>query len=1057
MLKLLDIKKDYLLKDQEPVHALKGVSLNFRRNEFVAILGPSGCGKTTLLNIIGGLDRYTSGDLIIEGKSTKEFGDRDWDNYRNHSVGFVFQSYNLISHQTILKNVELALTISGVGKQERKHRAEEALKKVGLGGLGKKKPNQMSGGQMQRVAIARALVNNPEIVLADEPTGALDSETSIQIMDLLKEVAQDRLVIMVTHNPDLAKQYATRIVSMKDGLLLSDSNPYNGEVNVVEKIETKPGKKSLMSFFTACGLSFNNLISKARRTVLVSIAGSIGIIGISAVLAVSFGVTNYIASMQDDMLSSYPLSIAEETVDLTSLTNGLNASTAIETAKFDVTTSVGMQSMVKYLMERYSDITNIKTNDINENLLQYLDDMDRDHVVAAKLNFGIDVTNNIFTTAKRSDTAPTEIISLNGLTQRYIEELKTVDGFSKYASYVNLFTNFMKSMPDNEEYVLNQYDLIGNSSFARDANEIMIVVDTNTTLTDLLLAQMGFYNHDEFLNISKKAIKCNEAKKKYEDKKISKEEYEALLAQYEKDYPYRTSFKYEDLIGKEMYYLPSKTMWSYGNVSTKTSMTGTVLINSDTDIFYLQLANYANYDILAGYHIIIGSTSEPEMVYFARNQSESRDPDTFLLDTWAGFDISTFQPDKTALVLGDVSGTKTAVYIPNTDDPSIFKAFTNVFLNAAETDLVNGFNYPAVAKDEWIKNLSTYGGNKVKIAGILRAKSTTKFGCLTRGIYYNDRLTEKYMLDAKDSNNKILQDDTNGFYQFFKTGKAESNLFPAYVTYDYLDYSKDDKNPTLKTGGYAYALNSSGSSSLLSLFSAGTGTASYSDLNTGYLRAVCGQKMIEKKDEVGIKTYEFKDYPQQIQIYPKNFQSKDVITDYLKEWNKDKPITLSTGKVLQKKDRIDITYTDTVAMIITVINMLITIITSALIAFTSLSLIVSCFMIAVITYISVVERVKEIGVIRSLGGRKKDVARLFTAENLFTGLSSGVFGIVITYALSLLLNGIVSIFGVPALASLPWWTALIMIALSIVLNVISGFIPSRSASKQDPVIALRSE
>ena len=374
MLQLKNIVKDYVTGDLV-THALKGLSVNFRRNEFVAILGPSGCGKTTLLNITGGLDRYTKGDLVIEGKSTKNYKDGDWDTYRNHSVGFVFQTYNLIYHQSILKNVELALTISGVSRDERKKRAEKALELVGLGGLGKKKPNQLSGGQMQRVAIARALVNNPEIVMADEPTGALDSETSVQIMDILKEVAKDRLVIMVTHNPELAERYATRIITMKDGVITSDSNPYNGETAAQrakahenKEVVTKgKKKKSSMSFVTATGLSFSNLVSKIKRTILVTIAGSIGIVGVSAVLAVSQGVRDYIGGMQDDMLSSYPVTVAEESVDYTSLLSGLSASETRDAFKFDPKDpKVGVDSMVEYLTKTYSNITNVKTNYINE-------------------------------------------------------------------------------------------------------------------------------------------------------------------------------------------------------------------------------------------------------------------------------------------------------------------------------------------------------------------------------------------------------------------------------------------------------------------------------------------------------------------------------------------------------------------------------------------------------------------------------------------------------------------------------------------------------------------
>ena len=458
MLRLVDVKKNYLMKDQEPVRALRGLSLSFRRNEFVAILGPSGCGKTTLLNIIGGLDRYSDGDLIIKGKSTKNYTDRDWDTYRNHSVGFVFQAYNLIGHQSVCKNVELALTIAGVDKKERKERAYAALEKVGLKGMEKKKPNQLSGGQMQRVAIARALINNPEILLADEPTGALDSETSIQVMDLLKEVAKDRLVIMVTHNPDLAEKYATRIVNMFDGSIKGDSNPYDdskeeypAEQEAEEEVNKGKKKKSSMSFLTATALSVSNLLSKSKRTILVSIAGSIGIFGVATVLSASTGVHMYIHDMQDDMLSSYPLQIAEEAVDYSSLMTGLYANTDSKIKDFDTKTEVGLNSMIDYLMDKYNDIMSVKTNEINDDLVQFVKEIPAEYISSISYKYGIDPTNNIFADWSYTD-ADTGLreqckISLNGLTQRYIGELHTVPGFEQYAQYVDLFTDFMLLLP----------------------------------------------------------------------------------------------------------------------------------------------------------------------------------------------------------------------------------------------------------------------------------------------------------------------------------------------------------------------------------------------------------------------------------------------------------------------------------------------------------------------------------------------------------------------------------------------------------------------------------
>ena len=535
MLELLNIKKDYVLKDQEPVHALKGISLNFRSNEFVAILGPSGCGKTTLLNITGGLDHYDDGDLIIKGKSTKNFSDADWDTYRNHSIGFVFQTYNLIPHQTILKNVELALTISGIPKEERTRRAKEALDKVCLAGLYRKKPNQMSGGQMQRVAIARALVNNPEIVLADEPTGALDSETSVQIMDLLKEVANDHLVIMVTHNPDLADQYASRIVRMKDGLITDDSNPFDGvevEKPQEQQVVVNKGRKkhSSMSFFTAFALSLSNLFSKLRRTILVALAGSIGIIGVSTILGVSCGVNNFIDNMQDDMLSAYPISVAEESMDYTSLLTGLTTEDKKQIANFDLKTQVGMDSLLAYLLSKYTDFTNIKTNDINDTLVEYITSMSKSYYASMNLDYSIDPANNIFTDFKVFDDdklqeliekgeVPADFdnertLSLNGLTQRYLKTLEDSEiGFDKFKQFSDLFMKFMSQMPGDENYIMSQYDFIGEGSrFPKEENELVLVVDSNQTLTDLVLAQMGYYSEDSFLNIAKKAFQATQLK-----------------------------------------------------------------------------------------------------------------------------------------------------------------------------------------------------------------------------------------------------------------------------------------------------------------------------------------------------------------------------------------------------------------------------------------------------------------------------------------------------------------------------------------------------------------
>ena len=1115
MLKLKNIKKDYVLKGVPTVHALKGLTVSFRRSEFVAILGASGCGKTTLLNIIGGLDRYTSGDLIIEGKSTKAYKDRDWDTYRNHSIGFVFQTYNLIAHQTILGNVELALTISGIDKKERKERARKALETVGLKGMERKKPNQLSGGQMQRVAIARALVNDPEILLADEPTGALDSETSIQIMDLLDEVSQDRLVIMVTHNPDLAHQYATRIITMKDGLITGDDDPYNGETVIheekkpqevkkeapkvveekkpqtvgqyesvyVDGVKQKEGyvaggidkplvvqyfsgnsvydpshkeeeqpkveevaedelkrrerrkasgpkttnkgnkAKTSMSFFTATGLSFANLLSKLKRTILITIAGSIGIIGVSSVLAVSNGVNNYVHKMQDDMLSRYPLEISEQAIDYSSLMNGLANMDNKEISQFDLRNEIGLDSMINYLIDKYKDFTSVKTNDINDDLIEFIENAPAKDVAAINKDYGLDMTNNIFSEWKREDTFDPKYVSLNGLTQMYISELRTVEGFAEYAMFVDLFTDFMVQIPGEKDYVLSQYDLIGeNSRYPENENEIVLVVDENQTLTDLVYAQMGFYNEQEFLNIARKAIKYQEVK---DDETLTTSEKEAKYKELDEKYTYPQKYTIDDIIGKKLKYFPHDSIWKYDNtswvrpvasfVSTAPEFSGSLTWNEKTDT-------------LEGTIIYSGT---PINLVFTRDESTPLDKSAPLLGKW-----------NTTLPGG--SGTLTFV-LDSSNNLTMYMGSFPIGMttyNVSTKPIYEGYMYSGFAQDEW------ENGQDVKISGILKKKKNVQFGCLSRGVYYTKDLTVKMMNDAKDS--KIITDPVHGIKSYIGSEAEDSGTYSAYVTYTYTSFIDGDAHPVYDVPGIAKALNTDFNSSLSSLFSI-MGSTNL-DVDKAYLRSLSG---IATK--LGTDGYYFDDVPQSISVYPKDFGSKDNITKYLDQWNAEGTYTLPSGKDLSKDDRHELTYTDTIEIIINVINTLITTITIALVAFTSLSLVVSCFMIAVITYISTMERVKEIGVIRSLGGRKKDVSRLFIAECLIIGLASGIFGIAITYLLSFIFNMAIMQFGVGNIAALPITTALIMIGVSVLLNVLSGLIPAMRASSQDPVVALRSE
>ena len=1056
MLKLVNIKKDYVSKGIPTVHALKGLTINFRRNEFVAILGASGCGKTTLLNIIGGLDRYTSGDLVIEGKSTKDYTNRDWDTYRNHSIGFIFQSYNLISHQSILSNVELALTISGVSKEERKRRAIEALKTVGLEGMEKKKPNQLSGGQMQRVAIARALVNDPEILLADEPTGALDSETSVQIMDLLKEVASDRLVIMVTHNPDLANEYANRIVTMKDGVITGDANPYEGEPEqdrkvAIEKKTVNKGNKTRtsMSFFTATGLSFFNLLSKIKRTVLITIAGSIGIIGVSAVLAVRQGVTNYVDGMQDDMLSQYPLSIAETSVDYSALMSGLASMNQKELSKFDLTTEVGLDSMIQYLMEKYNDFTKVKTNDINDDLIEFVETMpNRDKYVASIYkDYGLDLTNNIFTKWQRDEESATKYMSLNGLTQMYISELKTVDGFAEYTMFVDLFTDFMQQIPGDKEYILSQYELLGeNSKYAENANEIMLVVDDNQTLTDFTYAQMGFYNEKEFLNIARKAVKTQQINA---DDSLSQSQKEAKLKELDELYVYPTKYKIDDIIGKELVYCAHDDMYAYDELENDICTIDEVMVNlydqTDTEGWPIKSQFVYNQytETLEGSLTIQDTAIPTSLLSVNRNPEGPSDVNNPFVGWW---DVSVASAGLTfRFVLESDYSTDVKMFNPDANAWVSVLMPTSPRQYSKSTEVTHaGYMYnatPDLSKCE-----------TVKIAGILKKKKDVQFGCLDRGVYYTSDLTSKYMLDGAFS--EIVNDMTHGIKTHLNSESKSSEIYNAYVTYTYTSFKNGDDHPIYDVPGIAMALNTDFSSSLSSLFSITGGTTSAADINKAYLRSLCGYAA----KLTGMATYEFDDLPRAIAIYPKNFSSKKQITKYLDTWNKEGPLTLTSGRVLQKDDRQELTYTDTIELIINVINTLITTITVALIAFTSLSLIVSCFMIAVITYISTMERVKEIGVIRSLGGRKRDVSRLFIAECLIIGLASGVFGIGTTYLMALIFNISINVaFGIGNMAILTIPTALIMIGVSILLNVLSGLIPAIKAASQDPVVALRTE
>ena len=906
MLKLVDIKKIYQTATMD-VQALKGISVAFRQNEFVSILGPSGCGKTTLLNIIGGLDHYTSGDLFINGKSTKEFNDHDWDVYRNHRIGFIFQSYNLIPHQTVLGNVELALTIAGLDKTERIEKAKEALNRVGLEGLYDKKPNELSGGQCQRVAIARALVNEPEILLADEPTGALDSVTSIQIMDLIKDISQSKLVIMVTHNPDLAEKYSSRIIRLFDGQITDDSNPYDMDEETqevksrVQDQATLTKEKAKMSMLTAFRLSLRNLHSKLKRTLMVCFAASIGIIGVSSVLAVSSGVRGYIAGMQDDMLSGNPVSIRENALDLNTLMNSISSRASAEALKQSIEDGkVNVNRFVKNLVASNSAFTNsMIRNDITKEYYDFIKEMPEQYYAALGIYYGIDIRNNLYTNIE-FETLGDKMTSLSSIATIYSSVLKETD-FGNYSSLVSTFSqNSIQQAPNSSDYILQQYDIISNpetSHIAEKEDELMLVVSDDTELTDILLAHLGYYSQTEFVNLVYDAV---------DDPK-----HDASLDKYR--------FTYDELMNKSFKWYPNDTVYS------------------DQVI--------------------------PQ--------------------------IQSTQP----------------------------------------------FTYNFQAKDEWTDGID------LKITAILRPKADISYGCLTSGLYYTSALTDKIIQDSLDS--KIVE--------FMKNNNEEiatlvNNGLPVSGVFYYYDYSFEN---TLHEHNLGVVGTQSTMSTLLSSFTSmfppGGGTS-----GSGTSTTKMETYDFDIRDVGGVNI------PNRIDIYPIDFNNKYLVTDYLDQWNSNQPLTVN-GTVLPT-DRPQITYNDNLELIINLINSLVDMVTVALVAFTSLSLVVSTVMIGIITYVSVIERIKEIGVIRALGGRKKDVSHLFNAETFIIGLSSGLIGIGVTYLLSLMLNIIVlSLTGVSFMAFLPVVQTIIVVVVSVLLTLISGLIPAKIAARKNPVDALRTE
>lgn len=986
MLEIRNIVKNYET-GSETVHALKGVSIAFRESELVSILGQSGCGKTTLLNIIGGLDQYTSGDLIINGQSTKQYKSADWDIYRNHSVGFIFQSYNLIPHQSVISNVELALTLSGVSKAERRRRAKEALEKVGLGNQLNKRPNQMSGGQMQRVAIARALVNDPDILLADEPTGALDSETSIQIMELVKEIAKDRLVIMVTHNPELAEKYSTRIVKLLDGRIVGDSDPFDPAKepahSEVRKTEVTKGQKTSMSFLTALSLSKNNLMTKKGRTFLTSFAGSIGIIGIALILSLSNGVQEYINSVERSTLASFPVSIQHETVDYTSL----------------------MTSMmnVRDNAEENRDPDRIYTNDISTEMMKtMLSEMQ---------------TNNLAEFKEYLESDPDGIsASIEEIQYSYDSNLyiygHSADGDIMQINPSTVMSAMMgQSMADNVSQMTNTYSsLMGSSSMSSyDAfrellstdmlkteyevlagrlpeayNEVVVLVTDRNELSDVTLYTLGLRDQGELEGMMSSVMVG--------------ESFDLDTGDL--------SFSYDDLMGMEFSMLTAPEFYQKNDDGTWTDMrsdsefmeqaaenglklkvVGILKPDADSLISSTNSGGIGYTHALTEY--MIDKTNSSELV---KEQKENPDVDVFTGIEFPKADEEEEQPMSQSEAMEMLTGMLTEEQRTKLNE-GIMAALTEEQQAQIQSAMMG------MVSDEQMNSI---------MMGVLTPEQLTQ---LQSGADVNSLLTDAQKAQMSAQIAASLTAEQNAELSTMMNGMVDPTkmytIFMQVLTTDQLRQLMDmTKEPETTDATY------DGNLKLL-------GVAELSE-------------------------------PSSMKIYATDFESKEKITQLIEKYN--------DSKIADDNQADVINYTDYVGLMMSSVSDIINAISYILIAFVAISLIVSSIMIGIITYISVLERTKEIGILRAMGASKRDISNVFNAETLIVGFSAGVIGIAVTLLLNIPINIIIeNITGIANVALLPWQGGVILVVISMLLTLIAGLVPAGVAAKKDPVEALRTE
>ena len=1079
MLQLKKIVKNYAAGDLK-VEALKGVDLAFRESEFVSILGPSGCGKTTLLNIIGGLDVYSSGDLIINNRSTKEFKSSDWDTYRNHSVGFVFQSYNLIPHQTVLSNVELALTLSGVSKTERRKRAAEALKQVGLGDQLHKKPNQMSGGQMQRVAIARALVNDPDILLADEPTGALDTETSVQIMNLLKEISKDRLIIMVTHNPELAELYSTRIVKLLDGNAIDDSNPYTEEQikkdNAGERKSGKKGKKS-MSFFTALSLSFNNLMTKRGRTILTSFAGSIGIIGISLILALSTGVQTYINDVQRDTLSSYPVTIEKEESALGSMLSTMSSGEDVKDelmvehehdAVYSNAKMYTMFNMVFAQEKSQNNLTELKKyldRQMNEetsttNLYQYASSIQYEYDIDMNCYvknqdgeyISCDVTS-IF--APDSDDSGTES-ALGGIYSMMSENMSAVSLWDE------LMTN--KDGTGLSDTVTDSYQLV-YGQWPKEANEIVLILDKNSEISDLAFYSLGLIPQEEIMDIMASAM--NQTEIETEQRKLSYEEVCDI------------SFK---LLLNSDYYADKdgNGVWEYvGDDSSVMDM----VINNAFDLNIVGVVKANDDTVMAAVSPVFGYTSKlTEYVINATNESEIVKQQTATENE--NYDVFTGRPfvilneeelteqqkaekitayfasltdkEKSDLYT-EIISTPSAEYVEETlatymSEYDTREEMEQLAASAYEMDIETIKSYLDSYTDEEIFDMmekqmtkvieSTYAAKaQEQVEAIMNTPSEEEMSALIGRITSQlPSAQEKigYVYQSWKESTTMTDEAIMGYLMSL----SEQQLEQAVI-------SVASKDAQKMYSELASADTESRYAKVAAVFDQQYGNETDTAVLAGYYdnympSAAAKTTLSENLDTLGVMDM---DSPTSINIYASTFENKDAISKIITEYNEN------------ASEENQIEYTDYVALLMSGITDIINAISYGLIAFVAISLVVSSIMIGIITYISVLERTKEIGILRAIGASKHDVSLVFNAETLIVGLLAGLIGIgcalLICIPINLIIHSLTGIMSINAYL-LPEH-CITLVLLSVMLTVIAGLIPASVAAKKDPVEALRTE